>query len=234
MRRLILIVLLSVFVTAPAMADMVTYDMGQAGLNYTSATKQLVVQESSLSMLYLELDDQFGVAKDDVAIVGGTNFDLLLNLTLTQLGTNNWSATGTLKFTDISTSNYAVEATVTSTSITADGTSLQIAGYLEDLTPPTIMVNRGDPWVFVGNSDSGGTDGDGTASQITVINPDSYDGGTILTLKFGVSQTLDEIFGQDQNLTGGEVKGAIVPVPGAVLLGILGLGAAGVKLRKFV
>ena len=33
--------------------------------------------------------------------------------------------------------------------------------------------------------------------------------------------------------TAGSVDASIVPVPGAVLLGILGLGAVGVKLRKF-
>ena len=33
--------------------------------------------------------------------------------------------------------------------------------------------------------------------------------------------------------TSGSVDASIVPVPGAVLLGILGLGAVGVKLRKF-
>jgi hypothetical protein len=31
----------------------------------------------------------------------------------------------------------------------------------------------------------------------------------------------------------GDLSSAIVPVPAAVLLGILGLGAVGVKLRKY-
>jgi hypothetical protein len=179
MRRLIYILLVSLFFAAPAMADMVTYDMGQAALVYTKATNKLVVQESSLSMLYLELDDDFGVAKDDVAIKDGA-FDLLLDLTMTQLGTNNWSASGTLTFTDTTTATNAVEAFVKSTSITTDGTSLRIDGNLRDLNPPSILVNRGDPWVFAGTADSGGADGDGTDNQITVPNPSSYDSGTIL------------------------------------------------------
>jgi len=37
----------------------------------------------------------------------------------------------------------------------------------------------------------------------------------------------------DFNVTGGSLDATIVPVPGAILLGILGLSAAGIKLRKF-
>lgn len=221
----------------PAMADMVTYDMGQATLDYFRPTNRLLVRESALSTLYLELDDPYGVALDNVAVVGGINFGLALDLTMIDLpGDNNWSALGTLRFTDTDMSSAAVEAVVVSTSITADGTSLRIEGGLEDLNPPSILVNRGDPWVFTGNADGGGADADDTYGQITVPNPGSYDGGTILTLKFGYAGTLDELFGAigpDPSMTGGEVKGVVVPVPAAVLLGVLGMGVAGLKLRKY-
>ena len=224
---------LCMLVATPAMADMVTYDMGQATLDYTRSSNRLLVQESTLSMLYLELDDPYGVALDNVAVVGGAYFNLVLDLQMTQLGPNNWLALGTFKFTDTTLATNAVEAGMVSTSIKADGTSLRIEGYLQDMNPPTILVNRGDPWVFAGNADNGGADADGTYGQITVPNSQSYDGGTILTLKFGYTGTVDGFFGADQNVGGGEVKGAIVPVPGAVLLGLLGLSAAGLKLRKY-
>jgi hypothetical protein len=236
MRKTILLLVSIVilgFVTTPVMADLVTYDMGQATLDYMRPFNRLLVQESVLSQLYLELDDPGGNALDNAAIIGGVNFDLVLDLTLTQLGTNNWSAAGTFRFTDTTLATAAVEAWVQSTSIKADGTSLQIAGSLGYLNPPSILVNRGDPWVFTGNADGGGADADGTANQITVPGSESYDGGTILTLKFGYTGTVDEFFGADQNMTGGEVKGVIVPIPGAVLLGMLGMGVAGLKLRKY-
>lgn len=35
------------------------------------------------------------------------------------------------------------------------------------------------------------------------------------------------------NVTGGSIDDGVVPVPAAFLLGVLGMGAAGVKLRKF-
>ncbi len=222
---------------APAMADMVTYDMGIATLDFTQATNNLLVQETSLSMLYLEFDDLGGVALDNVAIIGGDNFNLTLDLTMNQLGINNWSASGSLKFTDTDATSNAVEAAVQSYSVKADGTSLQIVGSLSPQNPPpSILVNRGDPWVFVGNTDGGGADADLTANQITVFNPESYDGGTVWTIKFGMTDSLDVFFGttgQDRHLTGGEVKGSVVPVPAAVLLGILGLGVVGLKLRKY-
>ncbi len=213
----------------PVTADLI-YDMGNATLDFTQSTSNLLVRESGLSQLYVELDDPAGAALDNVAIIGGANFDLAVDLTMVQLGVNTWSASGTLAFTDIATGTNAVEAMITGASVTSTGTSLEIRGALQG---EPVLVNRGDPWVFVGNADGGGADQDSTSSQITVLNPESYDGGTILTLKFGMTLPLDEFFGQDRlGLTGGEVKGAIVPVPAAVLLGMLGMGIAGLKLRK--
>jgi hypothetical protein len=48
------------------------------------------------------------------------------------------------------------------------------------------------------------------------------------TLKFGIANCLDSI---NDSYMG--IDAAVVPVPGAVLLGMLGLSVAGIKLRKF-
>jgi hypothetical protein len=239
-------IVVSCLCAGPAKADMaaVTYDMGSATLDYSRSARRLLVQESSTSQLYLELDDPAGNALDNVIVSNllsnflglGNAFNLTLDLEMTPLGADNWSASGTFGFTDTDKSDYAVEADVQSTRITADGMLLKIEGCLQPLNPPTILVNRGDPWVFVGNAEDPGANPSGTANQITVLGPDAYRQGTIWTLKFGYTGTLDQFFGPDGSdpfLTGGEVKGSIVPVPGAVLLGILGLGVAGVKLRKY-
>jgi len=237
MRRTILLAIACVFVATPALAGLVvTYDMSAATLNFTVADSKLKVTEGVLSNLTLTyIDDQTFATLDSVAVTGGANFNLLVDLTMTQLGPNNWSAAGTLGFTDLNTANNAVEAAVQSYSVSIAGGYLEIKGYLQNLgANSSILVNRGDPWVFVGNADLGGADADTTANQITVFNPVSYDGGELLTLKFGVGGTLDNFFSADRlNLTGGEVKGQVVPVPAAVLLGFLGLGAAGIKLRRF-
>ena len=51
--------------------------------------------------------------------------------------------------------------------------------------------------------------------------------GGIYTLQFGIANDGDSILDSYMG-----IDAAVVPVPGAVLLGILGLGVAGVKLRK--
>ena len=243
-KRRLLVVICFAFLclsAAPAMADLVLqYDMNKALLDFTVGDKKLVVTESASSVMDVAKTDNGTFSTLDTArVIGGANFDLLLDLTLTQLGANNWSASGSLQFSDTDTSDYAVEATVQSYLIQISGGSLEIKGYLGDLgTNKSILVNRGDPWEFVGNSappflPSTPAGSDGTADQVTMFNPESYDGGQAWTIKFGVSGTLDNFFSEDRDLSDGEVKGQVVPVPAAVLLGILGLGVVGLKLRKY-
>jgi hypothetical protein len=234
MKKMIFIAVACACVATPALADIITYDMSNASLDYTVSTQRLLVQDTSVSLLSLELDAPGGIARDDALIFNMVaNFDLAVDLTMTQLGPNIWSGTGALTFTDLATGSNAVEAAITTTSIVATGNSLEIRGALSPLAGTSILVNRGDPWTFAGSFGSGGANADGVPGQITVSNPGSYDGGDILTLKFGYDGTVDQFFLNPQDLTGGEVKGAIVPVPAAVLLGFLGLGAAGLKLRRF-
>ena len=221
----------------PVMADLVlTYEIDRATLTFTQTTNNLQVTETATSDLFVtKMNDVTFATLDDALVDGGANFNLLLDLILVdEPGANNWSATGSMKFTDTTTATYAVEAAVTSTSIAINGGELEIKGYLYDLAPNTsILVNRGDPWVFAGNGDVGPADEDGTANQVTMGNRETYDGGQLVTIKFGVSGTLDDLFSANQTLSNGEVKGQVVPAPAAVLLGLLGLSVAGIKLRKF-
>jgi len=225
------------FSATPVMSDLVlTYEMGRATLTYTKASHNFQVAETSSSDLYVQVVDYVAFTTlDDAEVDGGTNFNLLLDLAMVdEAGANNWSATGTLKFTDTDTSDYAVEAAIQSYSVQIDSGYLEIKGYLSDLVPNTsILVNRGDPWVFGGSAGYTLAGADGTADQVTMYNPGSYDGGQLLMIKFGVSGTLDAFFSIDRLLTNGEVKGQVVPAPAAVVLGILGLAVVGVKLRKY-
>ena len=157
-RKIILFLLFCVVITLhapPALADLVlSYDIPDALLDYTVSNKRLLVQESSDSDLILKLvDNESYVTLDNARVDGGDNFNLMVDLTMTQLGINNWSAAGTLKFTDTATGTNAVEAVVQSYSVSIAGGYLEIKGYLGDLNPSAILVNRGDPWVFAGNFD---------------------------------------------------------------------------------
>ena len=242
-RLLILSLVVMCLAAAPAMADLVLkYDLSAAQLTYTSDTKQLSVTETIYSDLEVRQSDNTTLAVlDNAKISGYNNFDFLLDLTLVdQAGIDNWSATGSLKFTDTSTANNAVEAAVQSYNIERAGSGgvsyLVMQGYLVNLgSNSSILVNRDDPWVFVGDQETGEPgDADGTANQVTMYNPLSYDDGEVLVVRFGMGNiTLDDLFSEDRTLTGGYVGGEIVPVPAAVLLGVIGLGVVGWKLRKY-
>jgi hypothetical protein len=74
---------------------------------------------------------------------------------------------------------------------------------------------------------------DGAGNTLTLNNWDSWDAGDLVSLHFVTAgMNLDTFFG-DSRAAGGAVDLSVVPVPTTVLLGILGLGVAGVKLRKY-
>ena len=80
----------------------------------------------------------------------------------------------------------------------------------------------GSEWQNIGDVDTEWTDS--IAVNVDLLN---YDG--LLSVKVEVTNS-----GGDVCLLASELSGTaqVVPVPGAVLLGVLGLGAAGMKLRR--
>lgn len=235
MKKFAVISLVLLAVAPAAMADInVIYDMNKAAFNYVSGSQALTVTETVDSIFDVAKVDTVSLATLDTARLFNNSFDLALNLNLVDLaGANNWGGTGTLKFTDINTGTNAVEAFVNLTDVQIVSGNLEIHGLMSDLGANTsLLVNRGDPWVFVGNSGAAGQDA--VAGQITVANVATFDNGTLLTLRFGVGNiTLDSLFGMDRTFTDGEVKGSVVPAPAAVLLGTMGLGLVGWVKRRF-
>lgn len=237
--RKITIIAVALLAFAPvAMADLiVTYDCSNAALNYNSALKTMAVTQTGGSVFDVRTEDTVSGTVQDTARLIGNSFNLALDLQMVQLGVNNWDGAGTIKFTDTSTATNAVEATADISSIQVLAGNLIITGNLGVLNPNTnILVNRGNPWVFVGNQAiPTEPDADGVVGQITVDNIASYINGTLITLKFGVpgNGTLDSLFSVDRSMNGGEVKGSVVPAPAAVLLGAMGLGLVGWVKRRF-
>ncbi len=235
MRKFTLIALALIAFAPVALADIaVTYDCSEATMVYNKVAGTASVSNTLGSTFdVIEKDTVSGSALDSARSLGNS-FNLNLQLNLTHLGVESWGGTGTIQFTDTNTATPAVLATVAITSIQIVAGDLQIQGLLSNGTG--ILVNRGNPWVYVGQQAvPGKADGDSVPGQITVGNVASYTTGTLLTLQFAVpgNGSLDTLFGVDRTLESGEVKGSIVPAPAAVLLGAMGLGLVGWVKRRY-
>jgi hypothetical protein len=237
---IILVAVFGVLCLLPAAADaaLVSFDLNSAKLDYVNSTKTLVVTENIGSDLLVRYEDGLNVL-DSAKIVGGGDFDLTFTLSMfDEPGAENWSAGGTLEFTDTNTTTNAVEGSFVSTNVEIffTGGVLEIQGLLSNNPPASsILLNRGAPWVFVGEETIPGEhigDGlDGTAGQITVSNPGDYDEGVAFTLKFGVGTTsLDTLFAADFSKTAGEVKGYVTPEPATMSL--LAVGGMAVLMYR--
>ena len=150
-----------------------------------------------------------------------------------------WEATsGTLSFTDVGSANV-VEASFLGTDfelqeVSGGGVSreLRLEGILSPLgSNESILVKTTDPWEFTGQS----------GSDLTIYNDESYDNGDVIVAQFDVPGTIAEmntlIDWLDESGTNmlevGDATGSIVPVPAAVVLGVLGLGLVGLKMRRY-
>jgi hypothetical protein len=228
--------------TASADPYVINFDLQQAQLSYTFNPNTLTATTISTSTLSLTLDDPMGNMIDRARMVGSSMpFNFAMTLNLTRLGPENWSATGSLTWSDINTGSNAVGAAFKSTNIVIKNgakSTLNIDGLLSPLSGNTILVNRGNPWTFLGDATQTTADynADGTLGQITLPdNPQAYNIGDLFVIKTNVgTSSLDDLFGSTwTQAKEGEVKGAIVPAPAAVALGLMGLCMVGVWMRRY-
>lgn len=235
------LVLAVLAIPTAARADLVGFDMNWAELNYTQSNSRLIVNETADSQFQLALRKEITfIAKDYAFIYGGSNFDLLLDLTLTNLpGIDNWSAAGTFTFTDTTLANKVKAAFQTSSIKITPGAGLvlEIKGSMTTYSGnDSILLGSGNTWTFSGVS--GNTpvspDLDTVLGQITQYNRASQDNGTLVVLKtYVTTSSLDTLFSTNQLLTEGTVAGQIVPVPAAVGLGVIGLCTLGLWMRRY-
>jgi len=241
MRFLVLSIALLCFVAGAAIADVyVDVDVSYTQLSITptssGATATMTGTEDSAIHVFLMDDNGTATLSDDTivdrAIIDGTPFGVNINLTLTRLAAENWSASGSASVTDTTLVNR-IEGGFTSTAIAFGPTStdLYIHGVLRPVAPDTSLLTA-SPWVFVGTSGSAGQDG--VPHQVTVNYAEIYDSGIVTVLHYNVgTNSLDTLFSTPDTYGQGDISMTITPAPAALLLGFLGLGAAGLKLRRF-
>lgn len=255
MRKTILL-LVSIVVlclsTTPVVADLsVVFDSSDVKMTIldndgdgTSATAILTAESSASPLSVNILDETTPIDGVDL-----TGFDL--DFTLSLVGTGDlYTASGILKLWD-RVGNTATTPDIygafTSTLVaytSIGGGKIDIDGYLSPVGGLPILRNT-NPWSFKGDT-SDIVAGDGDVYADLGADPSSYDSGFVWTWSVPLvvtgdplvgglgAQTLESLFSADNGrmFHYGDVQGVVVPVPGAVLLGILGLSVAGLKLRK--
>ena len=207
---------------AKADVDLVSFDMGNASWSYDHLTDTLTVTDRVNSTLYTQLLAPGGAELDGVMTLGA-DFNLTVTLSFVQDGPEDWSATGTFLLFDTNppppdppSGPQATPAILGDlgtyyVDVSAGGYgNLDIKANLSPQTPPSLLVNRGDPWVFTGTGViDPAHDQDSDVYTITVQNPTAYDTGILWTLKVGGTPyvTEDALFGAtaDWSVYGGEV-----------------------------
>jgi hypothetical protein len=212
---------------ASARADLVSFSISDTTLSYSVDSQHATIDGTDWSTLQASLSS--GGTEIGSASIGNGFFasSTFVDLDFTG-GSGSWSATGALTLTD-TTEEGRIEAAFTSTGITVTKLSwmyyLTIEGTLRPYgSNETILVNS-TPWTFEGDYDT-----------INIDDPAGWSSGEFVSFNWAIGgvSDLDTFFASDQYLFGGETVFNVVPTPVAVLLGMLGMGVAGLKLRKFV
>lgn len=153
-------------------------------------------------------------------------YDLTAMLVFTGSG-NDYSATGSLEVYDDGYTRIA--AYFESTTLIFDSVynpwagkwigTLTMNGFLTPQEPPSILL--GSPWEY---------------KTISLADPSSFTLGNMMVFEYTVQfETFQEFLAVSGADGSGYLHAEIhsTPIPAAVLLGVIGLGVVGLKLRKY-
>jgi hypothetical protein len=163
-------------------------------------------------------------------------FTAFVDLNTVKVG-SQWTATGSVHVSDINGDRIVGQFKSSSISIRSNVGANQLVIKGSIFEDP--LLTGADPWVFQGENQSlYGADDPGLDNEddrITIENWTDWKTGIITTMNYETTaSSLQEFFesGYDQTGFNGTIDINIIPLPGAALLGMLGLGVVGLKLRR--
>lgn len=226
MKRLLLALIMGAFVATPAMADFFTFSYNPLETWYNTATNIFTADE---------IDAVFGgtigdVTRGDIPQQAQFQSPWVTEDFALQMAISNINATGT-------TADGAGSVTL----LDVDGDTIQgnFAGSWTTVNRALIFSGSMSEVVYLPTGAGGNIFTGDIGFMSTVFPVPAPWTGVLIELNqtglsflnsWGDGTPADEIGGA----RGAGVEAAVVPVPAALLLGALGLGAAGVKLRRFV
>jgi hypothetical protein len=195
---------------APAKADLFGFTISNPETTFDGASSfETKVSSGTTADLYRNLAPA-GTAEFGAGAWGTGDF--LMAMTISGITAATADGDGTFSFTDAD--GDIIAGVVNGTWIKA-GQGGIFNGSLADVTYTPVVNNT-----FDGQ----------TGSVSMVFNSDQPWNGTFIQVTFsGAWFTPKTAF----DVTGGSIDATVTPVPAALLIGLLGLGTAGLKLRKF-
>ena len=163
------------------------------------------------------------VPAGDISFAGGAIGDFHIDMTV-----NNFTSTATAFFAD-GVGDFIL------TDTTGDTVIGDVTGtWIKLKAPGTVPFFGGALSNVYWNDGNGDNDFDGDSSSVSMLFADGQPWvGTLIELTAeGATWFASGAWSDPDPITGGSVDVSIVPVPAGILLGILGLSAVGLKLRK--
>jgi hypothetical protein len=210
--KLLIFTIAVCMIAAPAKADLFGFHLGNLAVQYDGAVTLTTTSLAGLTSgsLYRNLVPA-GTAQFSAPLWGTGAESLLINMTLSNILATTADATGTITFVDV------------------DGTTISgnLAGSWSGAAGLPIFSGQLTNVTSIPVTDT--FDGHTGSVNMQFADPQPWVGAIVQL----VATTQWFTPGIPLTAIGGSLDVSVVPVPGAILLGILGMGAAGLKLRKY-
>lgn len=216
-RKLLVVFCLSLFLSAaPARADLFGFSLSNLSHSFDGAFSFTATDwAETTGDLHSNSPAPTVTANFDHGSWGSGADDFLLSMTLSNITAFTADGVGEFTFTDVD-GDY-VYGTLSGSWVNLGGLFPAFVGTVSDVTFTSLVDTTFD-----------GHSGD-AVSMVFPGSPEPWKGAIV---ELGTSGTWFSGPGYGDE-PGGYANVTILPLPGAVLLGILGLGAVGIRLRKF-